>query len=56
MIDLWDCLGLVGFALFVGGISLWSAPAACVVAGVCLLSLYTLREWRRVPQSPDRGP
>jgi len=31
------CFGVSGFALLVGGLSMWSIPAALCVAGVALL-------------------
>lgn len=33
----WAC-GLLGFALLIGGLALWSVPLACVVAGLALLA------------------
>lgn len=48
--DGWDALGIVGAALLLLGVALWSVPAAMVLAGGLLLFLYYLRETRLAPR------
>jgi hypothetical protein len=47
--DLQDALLLIGVASIVGGIALWSRPAAAVVFGVfCLIAVLQIERGKRV--------
>ena len=39
LLDVYDVLGLAGFGALEYGVSLWSVPAAWVLAGAVLLAL-----------------
>jgi hypothetical protein len=42
LFDVYDVLGVAGFAALEYGIAQWSVPAAWIVAGLCLLALALL--------------
>lgn len=56
MLDYRDGIGVIGCGLLIGGVALWSVPAALVLSGVGVLGLYFLLETRGATQSPAEQP